>query len=227
MGKEVTSFIATHKIYDLATTMIQLYESKDETFFQLGEDKITFDDIHKMLDEGDNDSLRLTCNENTFKNFVSIFENYIKDVLEYLYSTYPQHIFCKKEKLDMSKLNEFNTLEELKDRIIKEKVIALSYDNLSKMVKDMGVEFNIKFDLSEEENNKLVEITNVRNIMVHNRGIVNEKFLNNVKNSEQSFELEQWIIIGTEDISGFYNFYIDIVNKLHGKIMDKYGKNSD
>lgn len=226
-SREVRQFVITIRLLEMGKTIIPLiFENQAQEAFAKSSDgniKLTFAEVQELLEDNDGEnSIYLLNSENAYKNLVSILEDYVKDIMQYLFTKFPQHLFLKKEKIELSKLIEFQTLEELRERVIKEKVISLSYNNLADMVKYIEKEFSVAFNFKELVYELLVEITNVRNILVHNKGLINERFLANV--SDEKYSLGARVSIPIESIHETAEAFHAVVEKMHLGLINKFCK---
>ena len=191
MDKEYKSFAINIKLYEFTHTISSLLFDKHKTdvFVDFGGSHITYSDLLDMLADYEGDeSLYTNAAENALKNYISVFEDYLKEILEFLFNSYPHHIFKEKTTLPTKRLLEHDTLESLKDTLIKEKVTSVSFENLVEVISFIEKEFKVDLDTPIDILECLTEITLIRNILVHNKGIVNEIFLKKVKGKHHFVE---------------------------------------
>lgn len=231
LGKEYKNFAINIKLYEFTHTFSSiLFESRgSETFIDFGGSKVTFSDMLDMLSNYEGDESPYTMSsENLLKSFISVFEDYLKEILEYLFNSYPHHIFKRKATLPMTKLLEYDSLELLKDSLIKEKVISLSFNNLVEVIGFIEDEFKVDMEIDIEVLESLTELTLIRNILVHNKGIVNEMFLRKIKGHhhllEKPYELGTKIIVSPPEMNDLFELLLDLGENIYGKLNNKYGK---
>ena len=113
---------------------------------------------------------------------VSLFEYYICDIIKYIYSKKIYILKTGKKGLDYETILSFKTMDELNEYIIEKERDTIGYKSYEDIKKYFKNKFKIDFTKLKNENT-INLIFETRNIIVHNRGIVNEKFLLKVKNS--------------------------------------------
>ena len=143
---------------------------------------------------------------------VSLFEYYICDIIKYIYSKKIYLLKTGKKELDYETILSFNTMEELNEHIIEKERETIGYKSYEDIKKYFMNRFKIDFTKLKNENS-INPIFVTRNIIVHNRGVVNEKFLLRVHNS--GYKLGDVVKINEEYLDKALrllrslNFYID------------------
>ena len=111
-----------------------------------------------------------------FSNAVDNFKTYIADIILLCVSKKPNLLFGK--TLDAKSIFQTDDINELRAALIEKHVAELSYgniDDLIKFVKDrMGLDTLQKSKITPKRLNRLIQI---RNIITHNRGIVNSLYI--------------------------------------------------
>jgi hypothetical protein len=114
---------------------------------------------------------------------VSLFEFYVKDAIEYMYSKNINSLKTKDKSIDYEKLLSFSNMDEILHYIVEKESFSigfLSYDDLTNyLIKKWKINLNDTEILRES----IEEIFQIRNILVHNRGKVNRTFLQKVTNA--------------------------------------------
>lgn len=231
LGKEYKNFAINMKLYEFTHTFSSiLFESHgSKTFIDFGESKVTYSDMVDMLGDYEGDETLYTMgSENVLKSYVSVFEDYLKEILEYLFNSHPHHIFKGKTTFPSTRLLEYDSLESLKKNLIKEKVTSLSFNSLVEVISFIENEFKVDMEIDTETLEVLTEITLIRNIFVHNKGIVNEIFMQKVKGHhhlvEKPYKLGVKITVFPPDINDLYQLFLDLGEKVYEKLNEKYGK---
>ncbi|NIK67956.1 hypothetical protein FHT67_001380 [Paenibacillus sp. BK720] len=231
MKNEIRTFGITVRLFEVSNNYMTVIfnKHKSEPFLQVGDDEpITYEGLIQILgDTESNDSIYNLSSTNTLKNCISIFEHYIKEILEYLLNMYPHHLFEKKEKIELSRLLKVDSLEELKEQIIREKIINLSYGNLTEMIDYIKKEFNVDFEFKPGMIEGLLELTLIRNLFVHNKGIVNEKFIEKINNEEpmlgdEPYVVGQRLIITADSMQDIFDILLHIGDHISKKLIMKF-----
>jgi len=164
-------------------------------------------------------------------NGISVFESFYQDLLKVILRKSQNAIIKANKNIEYLEVFKHPNLESLLDYLIDKEIFELSH----KSIKDQFSEIKKKYgfsisDISKDVNypvkeqfrldlNRLAEIFATRNILVHNRGIINEQYQKNATEefnigdlrplSEEyvSNSLEYLLIFGTELISYANNKY--------------------
>ncbi len=164
---------------------------------------------------------------------ISHFDFLLSDLLHYYYYNYPESLYNRKGKNELSiSLNELQFCSDLKEaiaRIINKEIDKLLYTNLEgqkNYLKDY-----LKMDIEENiiDWNKINEAMERRNIIVHNDSKINNRYLKNIDFSvipEEEKNLKEGDRISI-DTNYFINIYNEIFNTgiiLIQKFWRKYNK---
>lgn len=235
LNKEYKNFIVNSKLYDYSRIFLSVVDGQNEKLFvDFGheDENVTLSEIIERLTDNDKeDSLYKILSENTFKNIVSVFEDYLKEILQFLFINYPYHAF-KDGKIDQKILIEYDSLDSLKEELIKEKIVSMTYKNLAEIIRYIEKEFKIDFDLDNEIIDGVYELTQIRNLLVHNKGIINRRFMERLKGKEQLFgetpyELDYEIIMTASEMGFIYKLFLKVGNSMFQFLNPKYGNKKE
>ena len=116
---------------------------------------------------------------------VDNFQTYITEILTEIYSIHPDLLVQSGIKLQLTADNVFSagSLEELRGRVIERHVRGLIYENFAKLVKTLADPTQLKFKLFTRKYAIVIasDFFEVRNLLVHNRGVINHTFLDRVQ----------------------------------------------
>jgi hypothetical protein len=111
----------------------------------------------------------------TFQHFTSLFENFLFDALRLWLLAYPKSLpeaLVERQEIIAALVDKAPIIEAFVDKELNE----LKYDDVAKWF--VYLEKRVKLGCpTVEEIEKLSEIKATRNILVHNRGIANERYL--------------------------------------------------
>ena len=100
---------------------------------------------------------------------------YMTAVLQLVYHQYPGAMKSK-EKVDVDYVLQFNSAKDLLHALIERKVHGLAYRNLTDLDEYLSNTLTLSLFASEEQRARAVRLVDVRNLVVHNRGLVNRIF---------------------------------------------------
>lgn len=116
----------------------------------------------------------------TLMNLISIFEKLFTDIIFHIAEVNPSSLELDKESISFGEINKIKNIKEIK-QIILSKIIddqlRESKDNWFKYIENCT---GTKMDFIDKYQKRLTEISERRNIFVHNVGIVNKNYLSNV-----------------------------------------------
>ncbi len=111
------------------------------------------------------------------------FEFLFSDILNYYFRKYPD--FLKKESFEMTidDLKIYNTVNDLYESVVSKKVEKLLFElSLLKLKQFFQDKLNIVFEEQLINWNKIYEIKERRNILIHNNALVNNKYIVTTEN---------------------------------------------
>jgi len=110
---------------------------------------------------------------------IHIFEYFLMSLIREIYLHDIRPLKTQEKKLDYETLLSFSDMAELKNGLIEREVFALgnqSYLDIDKYFKQ-----KFKIDISKKKMEKIDELFHIRNILVHNNGIVDKTFVDRFK----------------------------------------------
>lgn len=121
----------------------------------------------------------------------SHFEFLITELLHSYYLLYPQALPAEERVLSLADLKELGSIEDAENYLIEKEIDSLLRDTIDKQL-DYFSSKRIKVNLEQltTHRNRLVEIFQRRNLIVHNDGIVNKIYLSRVPKELLNEEME-------------------------------------
>lgn len=161
-----------------------------------------------------NNQLRKSVNNTTtaikiFKrNFlvslISQFDTYVGDLIKSIFEIRPEIINSSEKQLTFAELSKFETIQFAKDYIIEKEIETVLRENYTEQFKwfEKKLSIPLRKDLPIWET--FIEITQRRNLYVHNDGVVSSQYLSVCK--ENNVKLDSNLKIGDELQVGFKYF---------------------
>lgn len=115
------------------------------------------------------------ANDSTFLRAVNNFQTYISDLMRDIFTVYPQHFYGRKLEVEM--LFTSDSIEEVRKLVINQEVSDLTYKSIIDLDKFMSEKFGFPLFASGVERARVKYIYEVRNLITHNRGVINHRFL--------------------------------------------------
>jgi hypothetical protein len=111
---------------------------------------------------------------------VSTFEGVIAKVIQAYYERYPQALSGDDRTITLTDLRASSSIEEAERRIIEKEVDAVLRDNTSNQLSYLTKKLKVELTAALRLTSQLVEISQRRNLYVHNSGIANRYYIDQV-----------------------------------------------
>jgi hypothetical protein len=132
----------------------------------------------------------------------------------------PEILRSKKESLTLEELLRFKTIEELVQTMIERKVTSLSYEGFERL-REWCVDKGIPLVVTPDDLPKVIELIACRNIIAHNRGIVDGRYLEAVQKTE--FKIGGARNLSVDDIESAIRMLGKVVQNLDVAAATKFG----
>ncbi len=188
--------------------------------------KINLDENIKIL-EKEKRTIEKVSRTITYTTFYQNFEEFIHSFLICFFSRIP--VFLNKESNQISIEIELvfskQNIEEFRTELIEKKVKEIIQSNsIYKLIKKIEKIFGIDFEFTSENIRNLITFSQNRNILIHNSGIINSIYLNELNryNIKTDYNLGYNLIDSIEfELEKMQNEIETIVKKLSEKLIEK------
>jgi len=109
-------------------------------------------------------------------HLVDNFQSYLVDLIRLVLRSRPTMISSSQQSLTLEELLKYGNIEELVHDVIERKINSLSYEGFADLhawCADRG----ILLQLSGQDHKSVVELIATRNVIAHNRGVVDERYV--------------------------------------------------
>jgi hypothetical protein len=113
---------------------------------------------------------------------VDNYSSYLSDVIRETIPSKPE-ILKSGEQVKLDYILQFDTMPDFLTDLVERKVTNLSYGGFTEIEKWCFDKLGLQLVETEEERNNLIELIETRNLFVHNRGKIGNKYLKNVPNT--------------------------------------------
>jgi hypothetical protein len=146
-------------------------------------------------------------------------QTYVAEALQLVYKKYPAAIGGS-EQVDFGLVLRFDSIEELVTAVVEQKVHDLSYKSMGDL--DTYVEKAHGFSLfvNDDQRQRASRLVDIRNVIVHNRGIVNKRFLDRQPGS--GYKLGDPLKINLAENSGHLIFLMEWIADLDFRVIEKF-----
>lgn len=116
---------------------------------------------------------------------ISVFESLLNDsIYKILEKNFQRFANSDKRQMKYSEIFSEDDLDKIKEKVIRKELLSISYKSIKDQLALLNKDYNFEFiDLDKESNDLefLIEIYQFRNIQLHNKGVINEIFIQNTR----------------------------------------------
>jgi hypothetical protein len=152
---------------------------------------------------------------------VDNFNSYLADVIHSVFKVRPEALRSS-EKITIEEVLNCGSLDEFVELWAARKVEALSYGGFFEIKKYLTDRIGIEDDFDERQIASAVEAIATRNIIVHNRGRINERFLKDAR--RQDLKPRDTIQISREQTFAYCHSLERIVTQIDKLLIQKFGE---
>ena len=135
-------------------------------------------------------------NRNFLVSLVSQFDTYISNTIRALYTVRPELLNCSERILTFSELSKYQSIDDAKNYIIEKEIESILRESHTEQFKWFEKKLNIQLRKDLPIWSGFIEITQRRNLFVHNDGKISSQYLNVCK--ENGVKNIQKLTIGDE-----------------------------
>ncbi len=114
---------------------------------------------------------------------VDNYSSYLSDVIREIIPSKPE-ILKSGEQVKLDYILQFDTMSDFLTDLTERKVTNLSYSGFLEIEKWCVDKLGLSLVENDDERNNLIELIETRNIFVHNRGKIGDKYIKNVSNTD-------------------------------------------
>lgn len=159
--------------------------------------------------------------EMTLARIADNFLAYLSDLLRVVMLAKPETIFSEKGKIDIRQVLEATSIEELKQEIIEERIHALSYKSVTDLATHLKTQLGFEIFETSEDHTIAVKTIETRNIIVHNRGKINQRYID--RTGGRKIEINSIISVSPSDLLRMNKYFDDRLNSIDKKAIAKFG----
>ena len=128
-------------------------------------------------------------------------ENFLAFIAALLYEIFTQRpeTLRSSESMEIAKILKHDSIESLVREIAERKIESLSYSSFHDILNFFQDRFNLKLIDNETDLKEIVEAIETRNISVHNRCIINQRFINRLKLTPEKLGIRKELYSDTID----------------------------
>jgi hypothetical protein len=155
-----------------------------------------------------------------FARSVDNFEVYLVEILREVLRHRPEILRTRQQTVTLEYVLQFPSIDNLVQDIIENKVNSLSYKGFPE-IEQWYKEKGIPLIVETETRQAIIEIIAMRNIIVHNRGRIDEKYIRSIPAT--SYKLGQICDLKVDDLFKAFNLLDVVVSATDQAITKKFG----
>ena len=117
---------------------------------------------------------------------VTYFENLVSGVFKKDFIKHPQRVALDEKSVSYKVLSEFGNVIDVKNFLIDQEVTNKMYGSFSEWKYFFNKQMKLELESWDKKSNVIMEIIARRNLFVHNNGIINNIYINLVKDCDKS-----------------------------------------
>ncbi len=182
--------------------------------------------FYTSLDENISMIDHLESNKRIFTEMMLVrvadnFLAYLTDLLRLVMTAKPETILAEKGKLDIRQVLESTSLEELKKEIIEDRIQSLSYKSVSDLADYLKSQLGFDVFSASESRGVVVKTVETRNIIVHNRCRINQRFIDRAGGKKE--EIGDLLVISPSNILQINSYFDKLAEQIDGAATIKFG----
>lgn len=160
--------------------------------------------------------------ENLLIRSVDNFLSYLSDIIHLAMEKQPD-LLRSKEEIRLEELLDFDSYDDLISALIDRKVTRLAYQGLDGLSEFINSRLGLALHDNDIERVLLTISIELRNIYLHNRGLVSEITLNRLKKIEHSFEFKKGATFYADfdQLAEFSNNMATVAKRLDARVCSK------
>ena len=151
---------------------------------------------------------------------VDNFQVYLVDIIRLALHKQPRILSERKQEITLSHILKFDSIEALTRDIVEAKLSVLSYEGFGEL-EDWCQSKAIPLVVPDGKRMKIVELIALRNIIIHSRGAIDDRYKTAVRSS--SFEVGKKRVLDVDDLLGAVELLDTVAKATDGAIAVKFG----
>jgi hypothetical protein len=164
---------------------------------------------------------------------VDNFLMFLTELLSLAYRTRPAMLLSRlrdvesgrgreQESVPLELVLEHGSLEELVEALVERRVTALAYRSVRDLQTYLDSQLGLTLFDAEADLARAVELVEQRNLITHNRGIINRLFLSRVPNSA-AYKFGSQLVLNTDAVFDGVEFLASIATAIDERAVAKWG----
>jgi hypothetical protein len=174
--------------------------------------------LEKAGGTADNDAVGQVLFDMCLCRATDLSLTYISSVLRLVYLKQPNALRSS-EKVDVNFIFQFTSMDQLLLALLERKVRALSFQSLNDLDADFSKRLGMPLFANDSHRARAVQLVALRNLIVHNQGIVDEHFMRQYPDAPG---LGTRIQVGDSENNEALLFLVDWIADLDVRMIEKF-----
>jgi len=157
--------------------------------------------------------------ELVFQRFVDNFITYISDLLTVVFTARPE-MLKSDEKISVKEVLEYETRSDLIAILTERKITALSFKGLTDLSEEVSKKHGVVLFATAGELASAAILVEKRNLIAHNRAIVNRRYLERVPFPSE--KIGERLSLSIEQVLAEQGVLGHLVSEMHIRVMGKF-----
>lgn len=155
---------------------------------------------------------------------VDNFLTYLSDLLSLIFETNPDVLTRTQETVPIQTVFQHSSLDDLRSEIVERRIMNLSYRGMKELQTYLAepTQLNFKIFTTKEGLQFASYVIQIRNIIVHNRGVINRAFLYRIPKEWRSHKVGDKISLSGESMDVVHNFFISATSDIDERASKKF-----
>jgi len=150
---------------------------------------------------------------------VDAFQVYLNELLSSVFTTRPETLRSS-EQISVQEVLEHQSLDAVISYLATRRVEKLSYESLRSVSKQLSQELSLELFDKAEDLEEAVRIFEARNLLVHNRGVINAIYVTRVRTDAG---VGHELVIDGSVVLGSLRFLSDVCARADKRTAEKFG----
>lgn len=146
-----------------------------------GDGNKSFSEAMKVIKADQHRKTALYCN--SLISLVSSVEWFLAQLIHKYYKENPGIVRSREKQFSLEELASFETVDDARNYLIEKTVESVLRGSIQDWIEFLSSKLKLSMGYLNEHKDYLIEVTQRRNLLVHNGGVVNRIYLSNLPNS--------------------------------------------
>ena len=151
---------------------------------------------------------------------VDNFLTYVTELLTLVHGTRPESLRSQ-EQIRLDEVLQFKNMDDLISHLVERRVTRLAYGGLVEITDSLSKNLSFELFVNDKDLQAAIRIVESRNIIVHNRGIANQRFHDRVEENVETLD-DGRLWLTPDSVIADINFLKSSVDDIDCRARDKF-----